>query len=397
MRVIDCQCFAGGLTWSFVAEGFELTAKREHPAGFGVELVEANRALLGDRWQTEACDPSQWTPKNADVVVGNPPCSGFSCLNSSSSRGMDSPVNRCMFDFVRFAGKCRPAVIVMESVQQAYTGGRPLMLRLRQEAEEASGLRYDVLHALHSVAALGGSQIRRRYFLVMTRVPFGIDERKLTRCKTGYSFIEDLADAELSWDSIPDGHITTTLPRHVRTTKLAETVEWKPGEKMGRALDRLHERGGIAAIEAAGFQISSVISSIFDDVLGSAYALSRVRPDKLWPTVTGSGMSAVHPYRNRTLTYREAARLMGFPDDWTLAPCRENRRYGHAWFGKGVTTFAGRWIARLTAAALRNEPHPVTGDDIGERERYVNVSNMFMKPNLVAAEAEAEEDDDEGE
>ena len=392
MRVVDCMCFAGGLTWSFTDTGFELVAKRENYGGFGVPIVEANRHLLGNKWETEVCAPGNWTPVQADVVIGNPPCSGFSCLNSSSTRGIDSPVNQCMVDFVGYAARCLPTIVVMESVQQAYSGGRELMVRLRDKIEELTGFKYGITHALHSVAALGGSQLRRRYFLVLSRVPFGVDEREVTYCKSGLSFITDLMDHELAWDTFPDGHMIAGTSRAKRINKLLQVEPWAQGEQIGYPLDRVFDRGGIDAVEALGFQIGTVISSIVDSELGSPYATRRVRPDRLWPTITGASISnQVHPILDRTITYREAARLMGFPDDWTVKPCNGHRD-GHKWFGKGVTTFAGRWIAKMAMAALKGNPFPVQGEEIGERERLVNVSNLFVKPPSAGGS-----DDDAGE
>ena len=392
MKFVDCQCFAGGLAYSFVSEGFTLVAKREHPGGFGAPLMEANRNILGNSWDMQDTVPDEWRrPGPVEVVAGNPPCSGFSLLNSSGKRGIDSPINACMFHFMHFAAKCKPTTIVMESVQQAYTGGRPLMRKLRQDVEEISGLKYEIIHTLHSVAALDGSQIRRRYFLVLSRIPFGIDEREVVKCRTGYSFIEDLADKLLDEDGTPDGHITSPWGHADRTANLLKHFDWKQGEKIGAVLDRAFDELGFKGIEEKlGYAAGSVISMVLDDTLGSAYATTRVKANKLWPTFTGASMGAVHPTQPRTLTYREAARLMGFPDEWTVKPAIEDRK-GRSWFGKGVTTFAGKWIAGLVRDAINGRPGPVLGDEIGERERYVNVSNLFVKPNKWMENADERE------
>lgn len=70
------MCFAGGFTLGAVQAGLKLNGKRELPGGFGVANCEANRALLGDDWQTQAGPAESWeVMPDTQVVLGNPPCS----------------------------------------------------------------------------------------------------------------------------------------------------------------------------------------------------------------------------------------------------------------------------------------------------------------------------------
>lgn len=74
---VDVMGFAGGFTLGVVQAGFKLIGKRELPGGFGVANCEANRHLLGDSWQTEVGQERSWTPvRDAQLLFGNPPCSG---------------------------------------------------------------------------------------------------------------------------------------------------------------------------------------------------------------------------------------------------------------------------------------------------------------------------------
>ena len=104
---IDCQCFAGGFTLGLVQAGFKLIGKREMKGGFGVANCEANRHLLGVDWDAEAVSPEAWSvPQGgADLVAGNPPCSGFSVLSSKEFRGADSKINACMWAFAEYAAR----------------------------------------------------------------------------------------------------------------------------------------------------------------------------------------------------------------------------------------------------------------------------------------------------
>ena len=72
---VDCMGFAGGFTLGMAQAGFELRGKRELKGAFGAANCEANRHLLGDKWETQAGDPAAWeVVSGVDVVFGNPPC-----------------------------------------------------------------------------------------------------------------------------------------------------------------------------------------------------------------------------------------------------------------------------------------------------------------------------------
>lgn len=74
MRVVACQSFAGAFDLGATQAGFQLVHKVENKGGFGIPNCEANRHLTGD-WTVQAVPPQEWEVVEADVVIGNPPCS----------------------------------------------------------------------------------------------------------------------------------------------------------------------------------------------------------------------------------------------------------------------------------------------------------------------------------
>lgn len=177
VRAIDVHGFGGGFTLGMVQAGFDLVAKKGREVGFGVLNVLANRDLIPGAWEVESGDPDRWLPQDAELVFGNPPCSGFSTLSPKHFRGTDSKINDCMWELVRYAGRVAPQLVIFESVQQAYTQGRSLMTALRAELEAISGHQYILYHVLHNNASLGGASVRRRYFWVAARmdIKFGVE------------------------------------------------------------------------------------------------------------------------------------------------------------------------------------------------------------------------------
>ncbi|MGO1835522.1 MAG: DNA cytosine methyltransferase, partial [Actinomycetaceae bacterium] len=109
-----------------------------------------------------------------------------------------------------------------------------------------------------------------------------------------------------------------------------------------------------------------------------AFAPRRLNPDKAAPVMTGTGAKDfVHPWLDRTLTVREVARIMGWPDDWSLAPIWNAGRPDDTqkWLGKGITVQVGRWIGGWAAAALEGSPGSFRGNLVGEREWLIDFTH----------------------
>lgn len=166
LRAIDVHGFGGGFTLATVQAGFELVAKKSREVGFGVYNCLGNRALLGDKWEAQSEPPAQWEPHEAELVVGNPPCSGFSTLSRADFRGENSSINECMWELQRYASKVRPRMVIFESVQQTFKQGIKLMRRLHTALCEETGIEYGLTHVLHNNLSHGGVSNRRRYFWV---------------------------------------------------------------------------------------------------------------------------------------------------------------------------------------------------------------------------------------
>lgn len=405
MRAIDVEGFAGGMTLGIVGAGFELVGKRELPGGFGVPGVLANqRLLVGDRVLDYQEGPwDEWEPDDVELVFGNPPCSAFSQLTSDPAmRGVDAPINDCMRALMDYAARCRPQVVVMESVQAAFKKGHDLMLALRERLERGSGLRYDAHHLLHQVAWLGGPTKRRRYFLVLVRegMPLGSEidvgwvDHELT-LRDAIGDLEDLNELTMAAqpyneayepsayaaglrrrDGLVDGHDTVNPGKRLRH---ALELGMEPGDRDYDTFMRAH-RAGVPLDDRLPEGILGPIRRGAHGA-GRHYA-RRSRYDRPSLVVDGShAQNTVHPAVDRLLTQRETYRIQGFPDDWRLEGF--TARQCVPWPGKGVTTFAGRWVGGLVRRALEGDAPPFRGYEIGERE-YLH--SWSVKPDVAPAE-----------
>lgn len=388
--------FAGGFTLGVVQAGFELVGKRELPGGFGVLNCEVNRHLLGDNWTAEACESERWSvPPNVDFVFGNPPCSGFSVMSAKSFRGADSKVNHCMWAFAEYVARAKPYVAAFESVQQAFTneGGLELMRNLRRKLEDDTQDSWTLYHVRHNAIGLGGAAVRRRYFWVVARVPFGVSPPVIRRVPLLRDVVGDLANlsdsvvaqpyrAPAHWWAEPrrttdpgavDGHVRVRNPLTNRLGSLMAAVDWKPGASVGEVLRQCYDTRG---------ELPKPWDSQLDKLIKNDFFMGFTTPvrwdgDKPARVITGGGpVMVIHPWLNRTITFREVARIMGFPDAWRIAPLVGTPGHSQTW-GKGITVDCGRWIAGWVRSALEGNPGDYVGEPMGEREYDINFTNTY--------------------
>lgn len=385
---IDCQGFAGGFSaGAATAGGYRLVAKRENVKGFGVPLLEANRAFLGDAWQAQCTAPDEWEPVDADVVLGTPPCSAFSGMTSGyAMHGMGSHVNECMWDLFRYAARVRPRAVLLESVGQAYTRGLPLMRALVSDLNERTGLGYRTVHVLQNNLSCGGATIRRRYFLVAVRGPFGVEVPTPHRLATVGDAIADLRPLDLTFErqahvAAPtwwsarqrtaaddvDGHQVPDMRHGRRLADLTARTPWRPGETESDIIRRYYEEHGELP---ESWRYPSTDGLTRDKcLLNRNFQVGGFGQARFWPwdrpgtVISGKGsLQTWHPDQ-RHFTHREVARLMGFPDAWRVGAAAAHPQLFQYW-GKGTSVHPAAWVLAWLRESLASRPGPERGTPV---------------------------------
>src|SRR5687768_2577409 len=122
LTIVDLFCGTGGFAQGFLdhSRRFELkyavdldvsasaTARANHPGG----LIETRDIRSVSAKSVQAKVPRG----RVDVLIGGPPCQGFSSLRPNRSSGKDDERNNLYLTFARFAEILRPKVVVMENV-----------------------------------------------------------------------------------------------------------------------------------------------------------------------------------------------------------------------------------------------------------------------------------------
>ena len=120
LRVVDFFCGAGGLSLGFIHEGFNIALANDiedvciqtytynHPELPSQYVIQGDIKTIVDNVQ-------DYIVGDIDVVVGGPPCQGFSEANRQ--RIIDDPRNELYKYFVKAVERIAPKFVVMENVK----------------------------------------------------------------------------------------------------------------------------------------------------------------------------------------------------------------------------------------------------------------------------------------
>jgi DNA (cytosine-5)-methyltransferase 1 len=165
-------CGAGGLDLGFERAGFDLlfandidaVAVHTHRA-----LSRARIAVAGDV-QKVALEAAM----GADVVIGGPPCQGFSVAGKMDPHDARS---RHVWTFLSLVSRIKPKAFVMENVKNLYDNDR--WSELREDLLSAARiLGYSTRLSLLNAADFGAPQDRNRMFLIGIRGVASVPEIK---------------------------------------------------------------------------------------------------------------------------------------------------------------------------------------------------------------------------
>lgn len=343
--LVDLFAGCGGLTQGFVdARRFEPVAAVE------ADLHAAATYAVNFGNHVFAGDISDWLDDNlpaADLVVGGPPCQGFSNLGSRRAR---DPRNALWRRYVDAVARIKPRYFVIENV--------PLFLRsgqfdaLRAETRRTRKLAdYSIDAWLLDAADYGAPQKRLRAIIIGTRdgspMP-GPPPRSRTRRKTVRDAIADLDP--LVFD--------TELPRR----QLVFDGREVPGPFKS---NEIHLTRNFTALSRERFRCIPPGGNRFDlpDELkaecwrrhtrGATDVMGRLKWDEPSVTIRTEFFKPekgryLHPIEDRPITPLEAARLQGFPDDFVWCGNKQTiaRQIGNA-VPIPLARAIGRHIARL--------------------------------------------------
>jgi DNA (cytosine-5)-methyltransferase 1 len=287
-----------------------------------------------------------------DLIAGGPSCQGYS---THGKRIEDDPRNFLFKHFVRLVREVRPKFFLMENVKGLLTYRGGYFKTLIEDSFASAG--YEVISKVVCAADYGVPQLRHRIVFLGTRTGAALSFPEPTHGPADSLFGdlapyvtvgEALGDLPLlrrnyvkdEWEyaSAPSNDFQRYARKGVRskTTTLHQAKALSPMSSKIVAL--VKEGEGLRSIPPEllpgrfGKMRRIKDGSLRKDCTTLYFRVSREKPSY---TITchfrnvASG-PFVHPVEDRCLTYREAARLMSFQDDYEFEGSMRARQIGNA-------------------------------------------------------------------
>jgi DNA (cytosine-5)-methyltransferase 1 len=333
---IDLFAGAGGMSLGFENAGFDIPLAVEID-DWAVDTYRKNREncniVKSDILEIEDSFFQKYS--GVDAVIGGPPCQGFS-ISASNRRDPDDPRNYLYRQFLRVVKLVKPRMVFMENVKEIVKfklpDGKLLLDEIIFCLEE---LNYNVKVFIINAADFGIPQERIRFFMVASLGPIPNILQAATFSETTDLFIQNkYRSVYLAISDLP-----IVYPRQHEEGDIFEYSKQSENDYQKRLrlgstniYNHIPMRHTDRTIEKFKMIRSQGVDSLPDDLRsrtrGDASKISnktysqnhrRINPDKPSPTITASFYSSfIHPYQDRNLTVREAARIQSFPDSYVF-------------------------------------------------------------------------------
>lgn len=318
-RLIDLFSGAGGLTRGFVDLGFapvwandyDRSAARTYTANFGPHCAHGDLVSL-----LELGGPIP----AADVVIGGPPCQGFSLLNKDRT---DDPRRQMWRPFLEVVERSGAEIFVMENVPQLLGSAEHEAIRIR--AEEMG---FHVTSAKLLAADYGVPQTRTRAFIIGCRFadPRTCFPPLRTHCEPSKG--ENLLDYEPDvqpWRTVRDAIADLRPP--IGTEPFLAEIPYdlhfgRNPTDMSLARYRAIPKEGMNRVDLLR-NAPELTPRCWVDKKGGTDLFGRLWWDRPAFTIRTEFFKPekgryLHPVQDRPITHREAARFQGFPDDFVF-------------------------------------------------------------------------------
>lgn len=321
-NVLDLFCGGGGLSEGFEQAGYDIVAGVDVNEDFLPTFERNHDGALAIQADLGSVDPASLYREHSidvdeiDVVIGGPPCKGFSI---AGKRDPDDERNNLVDRFIDHVDYVRPAMFVMENVPgiKSMEDGR-VIASIQQRYEDIG---YSVHHETLNAADFGVPQTRKRVFFIGRadeKTPT-FPERTHRPSKQATLGGRTLEPYVTAGEAIVEKNVED-LPNHEKTNHsddmVARISEVEPGEG-------LYESYGDS--------------------------WRRLKADAPAHTVKENHNAPfIHPVQDRVGTVRECAILQSFPDDYVFEGPKSKQL-------KVVGNAVPPQLARVIAEAIRDD------------------------------------------
>jgi DNA (cytosine-5)-methyltransferase 1 len=377
VKIIDLFCGTGGFSRGFensTAKKFEVilgidilkdaieTFKANHKKAIGIcqDINKIKKSSLITGYNINK--------NNVDLIIGGPPCQGFSSIRPHRSINENDPRNNLYLSFVSFVDFFRPKMFILENVVGLATHKNGENIEIIQNSFNRIG--YETNWKILNAANFGIPQKRERLIMIGVekggKIVFPKPSHTFNGKTIGYKFKEKLItakndlfnnnlqnaltirDAISDLPEIKSGQESTKYDKKPATEY--QKLRRKNNLKLSLHKSTEHTPEMLEVIRYSGSSIKHLPSGLVSSGFSTSY--SRLSYDEPSSTLTvnfvhPASNKCIHPIQDRALTPREGARIQSFDDDFLFFGSRTTivRQIGNA-----VPPLLGKAIANAIAS-----------------------------------------------
>ena len=353
-KVLDLFCGCGGISEGYYLAGFDIAG--------GIDFNEHATITFKYNFKKAKVHNIDITTfpnekileeyGDVDVIVGGPPCQGFSTANRHQKEA-DDPRNKLFFEYIRFVQQIHPKIIMIENVRGLLT--RDCGYAINRIKEILGAEEYNITYRVLDASEYGVPQNRKRAIIVGVRRGFKnvyFDFDKLI--KQSKTTVEDAIGELYTFEQSPNGTKIITTPADTLLRKFFRTKDNTitdhdivyPAQKVQDRIKYVPQGGNWQDVPEYLWPNNR------KNRHSSAY--KRLNPEDQSCTIdTGNAHSNYfHPIFNRIPTIRESARLQSFPDNFIFQGTRGSK---YRQVGNAVPPLLAKAIAEEIKKILNNE------------------------------------------
>lgn len=375
-KLVDLFCGTGALSYGLMRASYDF----QLVAGIDFDRLACSTASLNHPSAKIICDDiTRMSPRqfeaaasiaHVDVVVGGPPCQGFSSLRPNRATNTADARNKLYAEFAAYVAYFEPKVFLMENVIGliGHSRGRLLASVLGRFKK----LGYETNWRVVNCANYGVPQKRERFILIGRRQSRRARREIIFPAPT-HHFVGKVIGTRDKTNHIPNP--LRGRPALTVMDAISDLPPVDPGEEQARYASRprnefqrarrrgagkvltlhqatAHSKELVDIIRHAGASRSALPPGLVRSGFSSTY--SRLDGNEPSTTITvkftsPASSKCIHPLQHRAITPREAARLQGFDDAFQFSG---GRTQVAEQIGNAIPPLLGTAFARTLAELL---------------------------------------------
>lgn len=315
-KILDLFCGAGGMSWGMDQNPFFKTVVAVDFDEKATETFKRNmpyaEMVVGDVTDAEVkkCIVALAHEKEVNMIIGGPPCQGYSM--KGKKLGLNDPRNFLFREYLDLVEKIDPDVFVIENVKGLLSTANGWFKN--QIVEAVEGLGYNISFDVLNSADFGVPQSRERAIFICSKHKL-IDLPKPTTIekRTVRDAISDLAYHESGEGNFEEEYINPPQSEY-------QSCMRRNSSKLYNHKASNHKQIAIEKLKLIPPEKGK--ECLPEEMHGNQQFKStwgRLKWDEASPTIdtrfdASSNGTNNHPFLNRAITPREAARLQSFDD-----------------------------------------------------------------------------------